>query len=170
MEVERLDVTAHGVRLNASYRASTASRVPAPPLIDFTGLTRVVGLPGLTVAADGPDRVRITADPGLVSGTATARVTRADHGGIRIAVIAAGGILAAALGPLGDITLPLPPMPLGMTIQGRQRHRPGCSPAPRRPGRELQRLTRPRRVDHVGSGVGGSTSAPPPRPGWHLTP
>jgi hypothetical protein len=117
VEVERLDVTAHGVRLNASYRASTASRVSGTALIDFAGLTRVVGLPGLTVSADGPDRVMITADLGLVSGTATARVTRADHGGIRIAVIAAGGIPVAALGPLGDITLPLPALPLGMTIQ-----------------------------------------------------
>jgi hypothetical protein len=117
VEVERLDVTAHKVRLNASYRASTASRVSGTALIDFAGLTRVVGLPGLTVSADGPDRVKITADLGLVSGTATARVTRADRGGIRIAVIAAGAIPVAALGPLGDITLPLPALPLGMTIQ-----------------------------------------------------
>ena len=117
VEVERLDVTAHEVRLNARYRASAASRVAGTALIDFAALTRVAGLPGLTVSADGPDRVRITADLGLVSGTATARVTRADHGGIRIAVIAAGGIPVAALGPLGDITLPLPALPLGMTIQ-----------------------------------------------------
>jgi hypothetical protein len=117
VEVERLDVTAHGVRLNARYRASTASRVSGTALIDFAGLARVVGLPGLTVSAGGPDRVKITADLGLISGTATARVIPADHGGIRIAVIAAGGIPVAALGPLGDITLPLPALPLGMTIQ-----------------------------------------------------
>ena len=54
---------------------------------------------------------------GLVTGTATARVTSAGHGGIRIAVISAGGIPVAALGRLGDITLPLPALPLGMTIQ-----------------------------------------------------
>jgi hypothetical protein len=117
VEVERLDVTVHRVRLNARYRASTASRVSGTALIDFAGLARVVGLPGLTVSAGGPDRVKITADLGLISGTATARVTRADHGGIRIAVIAAGGIPVAALGPLGDITLPLPALPLGMTIE-----------------------------------------------------
>jgi hypothetical protein len=117
VEVERLDVTAYGVRLKASYRASTASRLSGTALIGFASLAGVAGLPGLMVSADGPDRVKVTADLGLVSGTATARVTRADHGGIRIAVIAAGGIPVAALGPLGDITLPLPALPLGMTIQ-----------------------------------------------------
>ncbi len=117
VEVERLDITAYGVRLNASYRASTASRLSGTALIGFSDLAGVVGLPGLTVSADGPDRVKITADLGLVTGTATARVTRANHGGIRIAVISAGGIPVAALGPLGDIVLPLPALPLGMTIQ-----------------------------------------------------
>ena len=45
-------------------------------------------------------------------------MTQAGPGGIRIAVISAGGIPVAVLGPLRDITLPLPALPLGMTIQG----------------------------------------------------
>ena len=117
MEVKRLDVTAYGVRINASYHASAASQLSGTALIGFASLAGVAGLPGLAVSADGPDRVKITADLGLVSGSATARVTRARHGGIRIAVIAAGGIPVGVLGPLGDITLPPPALPLGMTIQ-----------------------------------------------------
>jgi len=117
MEVKRLDVTAYGVRLNAGYHASAASQLSGTALIGFASLAGVAGLPGLAVSADGPDRVKITADLGLVSGSATARVTRARHGGIRIAVIAAGGIPVGVLGPLGDITLPPPALPLGMTIQ-----------------------------------------------------
>jgi hypothetical protein len=117
MGVKRLDVTAYMVRLNASYHASAASQLSGTALIGFASLAGITGLPGLTVSADGPDRVKITADLGLFSGSATARVTRAGHGGIRIAVIAAGGIPVRVLGPLGDITLPLPALPLGMTIQ-----------------------------------------------------
>jgi hypothetical protein len=117
VEVQRLDVTAYGVRLDASYHASTAGRLSGTALIGFASLARVAGLPGLTVSADGPDRVKIAAGLGLVTGTATARVTRAGHGGIRIAVIAAAGFPVAVLGPLGYITLPLPALPLGMTIQ-----------------------------------------------------
>ena len=60
-------------------------------------------MPGLTLAADGPDRVTITAGLGQVTGTATARVTRAGPGGIRIVVISAGGIPMALLGSLRDI-------------------------------------------------------------------
>jgi LmeA-like phospholipid-binding len=117
VEVERLHITAYRVRLNASYHASAASQLSGTALIGFASLARVAGLPGLTVSADGSDRVKITADLGLVSGSAIARVTSAGNGGIRIVVIAAGGIPVAVLGPLGDITLPLPALPLGMTIQ-----------------------------------------------------
>ena len=117
VEVKRLNVTAYGVRVNARCHASTASQLSGTALLGLAGLAGMAPMPGLTVSADGPNRVKITAGPGLVTGTAIAQVTRADHGGIRIAVIAAGGIPMAALGPLRDITLPLPALPLGMTIQ-----------------------------------------------------
>jgi LmeA-like phospholipid-binding len=118
VEVKRLDITLYAIRVNSRYNGSTASRLSGTALVGFAGLAGVAGMPGLTVSADGADRVRITADLGLVSGTATARVTRAGPGGIRITVISAGGIPVAALGSLRDITLPLPALPLGMTIEG----------------------------------------------------
>jgi LmeA-like phospholipid-binding len=118
VEVKSFDVTLYGIRVNPRYNGSRASRLSGTALIGFAGLAGVAGTPGLTVSADGPDRVKITADLGLVSGTATARVTPAGPGGIRIAVISAGGIPVAALGSLRDITVPLPALPLGMTIQG----------------------------------------------------
>lgn len=117
VEVKRLDVTLYGVRMNSGASGGTASRVTGTALVGFAGIARVAGIPGLTVAADGQDRVKITADLGLVTGTATARVSRAGPGGIRIAVISAGRIPVAALGSLHDITLSLPALPLGMTIQ-----------------------------------------------------
>jgi len=118
VEVKRLDVTVHGIRVSASRHGSTASWLSGTALVGFAGLAGVSGTPGVTVWADGPDRVKITAGLGLVTGTATARVTRAGPGGIRIAVISAGGIPVTVLGSLRDITLPLPALPLGMTIQG----------------------------------------------------
>jgi hypothetical protein len=83
-------------------------------LVGFAGLA---GMPGLTLCAGGPDRVKITVGLGPVSGTATARVIRAGRGGIRIAVISAGGIPVAVPGPLRDITVPLPALPPGVTIK-----------------------------------------------------
>jgi len=44
-------------------------------------------------------------------------VTPAGPGGIRLVVISVGGIPMAALGPVRDINLPLPALPLGTTIK-----------------------------------------------------
>jgi hypothetical protein len=118
VEVKRLDVTLYGIRASPGYKSSTASRISGTALVGFAGLAGAAGTPRLTISADGPDRVKITAGLGPVTGTATARVTQAGPGGIRIAVISAGGIPVAALGSLRDITLPLPALPLAMTIQG----------------------------------------------------
>jgi len=117
VEITRLDLTLYGIRASPGGKGRTASRLSGTALIGFAGLAGAGGTPGLTVCADGPDRVKITAGLGLVTGTATARVTQAGPGGIRIAVISAGGIPVAALGLLRDITLPLPALPPAMTIQ-----------------------------------------------------
>ncbi len=116
VKVRHLDLTLHGIRGSGNGR--TASQLSGTALVGFPGLAGITGMPGLTLAADGPDRVKITVGLGQVTGTATARVTRAGPGGIRIAVISAGGIPMALLGSLRDITVPLPALPLGTTIKG----------------------------------------------------
>ena len=116
VEVKRLDLTLYRIRVRSRCHASTAAQLSGTALVGFAGLAGVAGLPGLTVAADGPDRVKISAGPGQGTAIATARVTPAGPGGIRLAVISAGGIPVAALGSLGGITVPLPALPLGMTV------------------------------------------------------
>lgn len=117
VEVKRLEITLHGIRV--SFRgAAAAASVCGTALVGFTGLAGMAGTAGLTIAADGSDRVKITVSLGPVTGTATARVTRAGSGSIRIAVISAGSLPLAALGSLRDITVPLPALPPGLTIQG----------------------------------------------------
>ena len=77
VKVRQLDLTLHGIRGTGNGR--TASQLSGTALIAFAGLAGMTGMPGLTLAAGGPDRVKITAGLGLgqVTGTATARVTRA---------------------------------------------------------------------------------------------
>jgi len=117
VEVKRLDITLRGIRLSFRGVAAAAS-VCGTALVGFTGLAGIAGTAGLAIAADGSDRVKITVSLGPVTGTATARVTRAGSASIRIAVISAGNIPLAALGSLRDITVPLPALPPGLTIQG----------------------------------------------------
>ena len=117
VEVKHLDLTLNGVQGRFSGRGRTVSQLSGTALVGFPGLAGISGTPGLTLSADGPDRMKITVGFGQVTGTATARVTRAGVGGIRIVVISAAGIPVAVLGALRDISLPLPALPLGMTIQ-----------------------------------------------------
>jgi LmeA-like phospholipid-binding len=117
VEVKRFDVTLYGIRVSSSYHGRTASELSGTALIGFAGLAGLVGLPGLTIGPDGPDRVKIRIGPGKVIGTATAQVTPAGSGGIRLVVISANGIPMAVLGPLRDIKLPLTALPQGTTVQ-----------------------------------------------------
>ncbi len=115
LDVKRLDLTLHGIRAGPGGRI--ASRLSGTALVGFAGLARMTGTPGLTLSAGaGPDRVKITAGLGRVTGTATARVTPAGPG-LRIAVTSVSGIPVAVLGPLRNITVPLPALPPGVTIQ-----------------------------------------------------
>ncbi len=117
VEVKHLDLTLHEIHGSLSGKGRTASRLSGTALVGFAGLAGIARTPGLTLSADGPDRVKITVGLGRLAGTATARVTRAGPGGIRIAVISAGGIPVAVLGALRDVTLPLPALPPGVAIQ-----------------------------------------------------
>jgi len=116
LKVRHLDLTLHGMR--GSGHGRTAARLAGTALVSFAGLAGMTGMPALTLAVDGPDRVKITIGLGRVTGTATARMTRAGPGGLRIAVICAGGIPVALLGSMRDTIVPLPALPLGMTIKG----------------------------------------------------
>jgi hypothetical protein len=117
VEVKHLDLTMHEMHRNLKGKGRTASWLSGTALVGFAGFAGITGAPGLTLSADGPDKVKITVGLGRVSRTATARVTRAGTAGIRIAVISAGGIPVAILGALCDVTVPLPGLPPGVTIQ-----------------------------------------------------
>ncbi len=117
VEVKHLHLTLHGIRGSTRGTWRTAARLSGTALVGFAGLAGIPGTPGLMLSADGPDRMKITVGLGRLTGTATARVTQAGPGGIRIVVISAGAIPVAVLGSLLDITLPLPALPPGVTIQ-----------------------------------------------------
>ena len=89
VEVKHLDLTLYGIHGRGNGR--TASRLSGTALVGFAGLARITRTPGLTLSADGPDRVKITVGLGPITGTATARVTRAGLGGIRSAGRSAAG-------------------------------------------------------------------------------
>ncbi len=116
VEIKRLDVTLYGAWVSAT--SSTADRYSGTALVGFAGIAWLAGTPGLTITAGDPGQLKITASLGPVTGTATARVSQADAGGIHITLISAGALPLAVLGSLRDFTVRLPGLPAGTTIHG----------------------------------------------------
>ena len=103
-----------GVKLDEKIDDFSASA-----LITFTALAHAGDLPeGITLSADGPNRVKATIDLGpLGSGTATAQVTQVGSSKINIKLIDAGGLPTDALGNLTNFTITIPKLPAGVKIQ-----------------------------------------------------
>jgi hypothetical protein len=61
--------------------------------------------------------VKATLNVLVFSGTAIWRVTKAGGNDINIQLVSTGGLPSSLLSPVSDITLHLPSLPLGLTIQ-----------------------------------------------------
>lgn len=114
-----LDITATltDVRLNSSYSGGTVDHISGVAIITFSGLAGAAGAPDVSLSAAGKDEVKATVDLGIASGTATARVTKVGTNKINVKVISTDGIPAEVLGSLGDFTVSIPSLPMGMTVQ-----------------------------------------------------
>jgi hypothetical protein len=115
-----LDITATltNMHLNSSFSGATVDHIDGVALISFAGLASAVGGdPSVSISAAGSNEVKINVDLGIASGTATARVTKVGPNKISIKVISTDGIPSELLGSLGNLTIDIPPLPMGMTVQ-----------------------------------------------------
>jgi hypothetical protein len=117
VEIDHIDATLTDVRLNSSYNGGTVSQVSGTGLITFASLAGASSTPGLKISAAGADQVKIAIDLGVFSGDAIAQATKVGANTISLKVISADGLPISALGGLGDITIPIPTLPLGMELQ-----------------------------------------------------
>jgi LmeA-like phospholipid-binding len=117
VEIDHIDAMLHGVKLNSGYSGGTVSQLNGTGLITFASLAGASGAPGLKISAVSNDEVKISIDLGIVSGSATARVTKVGANEIKVHVISAQGLPLSALGGLGDMTIPIPALPMGMKLQ-----------------------------------------------------
>jgi hypothetical protein len=117
LEIASLTATLHGMHIHG-LKSATIDQFNASALITFTALGKAGGIPqGITLSADGPNRIKATVDIGPLSDTATAQVTQAGPGKINVRIIDAGGIPADVLGSLANFTISIPKLPAGVTIQ-----------------------------------------------------
>jgi len=119
LEIASLNATLHGLHFQGfSSNSATVDQFNASALITFTALGNVGGIPqGITLSADGPNRIKADISIGPLSDTATAQVTQTGPNQINVHVVDAGGIPADVLGNLADFSVSLPKLPAGVTIQ-----------------------------------------------------
>jgi len=117
LEVASLTATLHGMHIHG-LNSATIDQFNASALINFTALANVGGIPqGITLSADGPNKIQADISIGPLSDTATAEVTQTGSNQINVKVIDFGGIPASILGNLANFSFSIPKLPAGVTIQ-----------------------------------------------------
>jgi hypothetical protein len=117
LDISSIQATALGVHLNSGYNSATVDTINGTGLITFSSLVDAAGANGVTLAADpsgGPNAAKISAGP--LSGTAS--VKQSGPSSIAIKSDSIGGIPTSALGSLGDYTINVPHLPMGVQVTG----------------------------------------------------
>jgi hypothetical protein len=116
LEISSLTATLHGMHIHG-FNSATVDQFNASALITFSALANAGGVPqGITLAPDGPNKIKANFDLGPLSESATAQITKTGPGRINIKVIRASGITSDILGNL-NVDVNIPKLPAGVSIQ-----------------------------------------------------
>jgi hypothetical protein len=125
--IQNINATMNGVHVNSSFNGGTVDSLNGTMNVTFAALAsamtsqagalgQLTGA-GLSLSQAGPDEVKATLDLVVTSGTATWRVSRASRNDISIQLINDTGLTASLLNGISNITIPLPSLPMGLSIQ-----------------------------------------------------
>jgi hypothetical protein len=118
LEIASLNGVVHGMHIKGTNSA-TIDQFNASALVTFSALGKAGGVPqGITLSADGPNKVKADISIGPLSETAVAQVTQTGSNQINVKIIDAGGIPTELLGNLANFSVSLPKLPAGVKIQG----------------------------------------------------
>lgn len=118
LEIASLTATLHGMHIHG-LKSATVDQFNASALVTFTALGKAGGIPqGITLSADGPNRVKVDISIGPLSDTLVAQVTQSGAGQINVKIIGdADGIPLSVLGSASNFTISIPKLPAGVSIQ-----------------------------------------------------
>jgi hypothetical protein len=126
--ITSINATATGVHLNSySFKSGQISMISGNMLIDFASLgntlTSEIGTlgtllngAGLNLSAAGPDEVRASLNLLVTTGSATWRVSRVSPTELNIVLVGSSGLPSSLLSSIQDVNIPIPKLPLGLTI------------------------------------------------------
>jgi hypothetical protein len=110
-----INAHATGITLGANYQSGTIAHVTGTGLIAFSGLGNLAaheGVPGLKVSRAGPHTVNLQD----LAATGVARVTKTGRDQFSFSIIRSN-IPLSLLGPIRHLTVTIPRLPLGLSVQ-----------------------------------------------------
>jgi hypothetical protein len=126
--ITKVDVTASDVRLRSYSSASgTIKNLSGTAFISFASLSdtltqqfgalgSLLNGAGLNLAAAGPNEVKASLNLLGTSGSATWRLTRLSGSQLQIGLVGSSGLPSSLVGSIQSLTLHIPKLPLGLTI------------------------------------------------------
>ncbi len=118
VDITSVKATLTGMHLNSSFNGATVDHISATAFISFGALASAGGgVGGLTMTADGPDQVKITAGLGPLSDTEIAKITQTGPQTISIQVENSGSALSGILSSFGSFSFTIPKLPVQVHIQ-----------------------------------------------------
>ena len=126
--ITTVHATATGIRLNSYSSASgTITNLTGDALISFASLGNTLAQnfgplgsllngAGLNLTAAGPNEVKANLDLLVTSGSATWRVSRLSGNRLHVALVGSSGLPSSLLGSIQSLTVQIPKLPLGLTI------------------------------------------------------
>jgi LmeA-like phospholipid-binding len=126
--ITSINATASAIRLNSyAFSSGTIGSLSGTALISFASLGNTITSQagalgsllhgaGLQLTDAGPDEVRATVNLVVTSGSATWQVTRLSGDALSIHLVNSNGLPTSLLSSIQNLTVQLPKLPLGLTI------------------------------------------------------
>jgi len=130
--ITTINATARNIKVNSyTFSSGTIGSLSGTALISFASLANtltqqvgplasVLNGAGLALTAAGPDEVKATLNLLVTSGSATWRVSLLSGNRLTVRLAGSSGLPSSLLGSIQNITLQVPKLPLGLTIDSVQ--------------------------------------------------
>jgi LmeA-like phospholipid-binding len=128
--ITTVNATATQIRISSySFSSGTISNLSGTARISFASLGNTLAAQfgalgsllkgaGLQLAYAGPDEVRATINLVVTSASATWRVTRLSGSALGVSLVGSSGLPTSVVDSVQNLTLHLPKLPLGLTVNG----------------------------------------------------
>jgi hypothetical protein len=120
VQLSTFTAVATGVDLNWAFNGGTVDQISANALVTFdqvaNAATNGAGGAGLTLAADGGDKIKVTAGTGQLSASEVAQVSQTGRSQVNVQVLGNGGAPGSTLNSFGSFSFDVPKLPAGLRI------------------------------------------------------